>query len=304
MTGGIVTRQYRRYWCYEYRGSYHPRMTKNTRKLPLADWQLEDSKRLKALYSQKRAELGLTQDRIAAELGEGVTQGAVSHFMNGRTALSLKAAAVFAKMLQVPISAFSPALAKEVESLNFSAPAIGPTGAVVHAFIAIAQQTLKDGAVSEKTPLPAGDDDSLQADAYAFIPQYDAKAAAGLGSENPHVEIQSTLAFKRNWLRSKGAKPEHLIVMYADGQSMQPTINHKDVLLVDRSKIEPVDSSVFVLTSREGAIVKRLVQAPLGQWILRSDNSDKDTHGDRFYGASQGNEHRIIGQVIWRGGDL
>nr|WP_252361466.1 helix-turn-helix transcriptional regulator [Pseudomonas asiatica] len=70
-------------------------MTKNSRKVPLADWQVEDSKRLKALYNQKRAELGLTQDRIEAELGDGVTQGAVSHFMNGRTAISLRAASVF-----------------------------------------------------------------------------------------------------------------------------------------------------------------------------------------------------------------
>lgn len=299
MTGGIVTRQYRRYWCFEYRGSYHPRMTKNTRKLPLADWQLEDSKRLKSLYSQRRAELGLTQDRIAAELGEGVTQGAVSHFMNGRTALSLKAAAVFAKMLQVPISAFSPSIAKEVESLSSPLPGAMPVDGS-----RVARHADEVGSGLNPSPLPEGADKPLQGEAYAFIPQYDAKAAAGLGSENPHVEIQSTLAFKRNWLRSKGAKPEHLIVMYADGQSMQPTINHKDVLLVDRSKIEPVDSSVFVLTSTDGAIVKRLVQAPLGQWILRSDNSDKDTHGDRFYGTNQGNEHRIIGQVIWRGGDL
>nr|WP_170976301.1 helix-turn-helix domain-containing protein [Pseudomonas asiatica] len=119
MTGGIVVRQYRRYWCRQYRWSYHSQMTKNSRKVPLADWQVEDSKRLKALYNQKRAELGLTQDRIAAELGDGVTQGAVSHFMNGRTALP-SCGLGFAKALQVPVSAFSPRLAEDLDALLYT----------------------------------------------------------------------------------------------------------------------------------------------------------------------------------------
>lgn len=292
MTAGIVARQYRRYWWNEYRWSYHPRMMKNSRKLPLAEWQIEDSQRLKALYGRKRSELGLTQDRIAADLGEGVTQGAVSHFMNGRTALSLRAAVVFAKALQVPVSEFSPTLADQLEKMRDVPMALaGPEVAA------------KSGVAAE-TPLPDGSDEPELDGSYAFIPQYDAKAAAGLGSENPHVEIRSTLAFKRNWLRSKGVKPEHLIVIYADGQSMQPTINDQDVLLVDRSKVDPVDRSVFVLSSGEGAIVKRLIQSPIGTWTLRSDNEDKDEHPDRYFLRSDGNEHRIIGQVIWRGGDL
>lgn len=267
-------------------------MTKNSRKLPLAEWQIEDSQRLKALYGRKRSELGLTQDRIAADLGEGVTQGAVSHFMNGRTALSLRAAVVFAKALQVPVSDFSPTLADQLEKMRD---------------VPMSSIDSEEGTtlgVSAETPLPNGLDEAELDGSYAYIPQYDAKAAAGLGTENPHVEIRSTLAFKRNWLRSKGVKPEHLIVIYADGQSMQPTINDQDVLLVDRSKVDPVDHSVFVLSSGDGAIVKRLVQSPIGTWTLRSDNEDKNEHPDRYFLLSDGNEHRIIGQVIWRGGDL
>lgn len=272
-------------------------MTKNSRKLPLADWQVEDSKRLKALYTQKRAELGLTQDRIAAELGDGVTQGAVSHFMNGRTALSLRAASVFAKVLQVPVSAFSPKLAEDLDAM-LSLPRVGtppkdwsdPIDPEVPA--------------SAVTPLPEGSDEEELDGRYAYVPQYTAKAAAGLGSENPHVEIRSTLAFKREWLKVKGAKSEQLIVIYAEGDSMWPTINDRDVLLVDRSKVDPIDRQVFVLAGSDGTIVKRLVQGPLGQWILRSDNEDKQRHPDRYYLRSNENEHRIIGQVIWRGGDL
>ena len=73
----------------------------------------------------------------------------------------------------------------------------------------------------------------------------------------------------------------------------------------DKSKIEPADGHVFVLSSTDkGAIVKRLVQSPLGGWIIRSDNEDKEEYGDLLLSRSDVNEHRIIGRVIWRGGDL
>jgi phage repressor protein C with HTH and peptisase S24 domain len=270
-------------------------MIKNSRRLPLADWQLEDSDRLKEIFQRKRSALKLTQEKIASELGDGVTQGAVSHFMNRRTALSLKAAAVFARMLEVPVAEFSPTLAAELEQLSSS---LTPTHDEP-------SRGMGDSKVPANTPFPRGEEAASRLDdRYAFIPQYDAKAAAGLGSENPHVEIRSTLAFKREWLRVKGVNPKHLIVIYAEGQSMWPTINDGDVLLVDRSKVDPVDSQVFVLTGGDGAIVKRLVKAPLDRWMLRSDNDDKDVYPDRYFLRINENEHRIIGQVIWRGGDL
>ena len=221
--------------------------------------------------------------------------------MNGRTALSLRAAVVFAKALQVPVSAFSPRLAGELDLMR-AVPGVG--GAIGLTIDSLAAMGLPRDKASAETPLPEGADEDALDGRYAYIPQYDAKAAAGLGSENPHVEIRSTLAFKREWLKAKGAKPEQLIVIYAEGESMWPTINDGDVLLVDRSWVDPVDGQVFVLAGSDGAIVKRLVQGPLGQWVLRSDNDDKEEYPDRYHLRSNGNEHRIIGKVIWRGGDL
>lgn len=271
-------------------------MTKDSRRLPLAEWQLEDSDRLKEIFQRKRSALKLTQEKIAAELGDGVTQGAVSHFMNRRTALSLKAAAVFARMLEVPVADFSPILAGQLEKLSSS---LTP-----HQDPASPRDVLPD-APAANTPFPVGDDVEAIDEKYAFIPQYDAKAAAGLGSENPHVEVRATLAFKRDWLRMKGVNPKNLIVIYAEGESMWPTINDHDVLLVDRSKVEPTNKDVYVLTSTDnGAIVKRLIRTAIGSWIVRSDNNDDGEYPDRILSRNEINEHRILGRVIWRGGDL
>ncbi|QIU92118.1 LexA family transcriptional regulator [Yokenella regensburgei] len=83
-------------------------------KKSLTTEQLEDAKRLKALYESKKKELKVTQYTIADDLG--ITQGAVGHFMNGRNALNVEVAAGFAKVLNVSVSDFSPSLAAKIAS--------------------------------------------------------------------------------------------------------------------------------------------------------------------------------------------
>lgn len=93
-------------------------MNKTTRKNPLTEEQLHESDRLKALFEGRKKSLGLTQKKIAAQLGSDVTQSAVSHLLNRRTALNLEAAVVFARLLKVPVSEFSERLASDLN--NFS----------------------------------------------------------------------------------------------------------------------------------------------------------------------------------------
>lgn len=77
----------------------------------------EESQRLKAIWNEKKASLGLTQQRIADAIGDGVTQGAVSHYLNGTNTLNLAVAAVFARELRVRIGDFSPRLQREADAI-------------------------------------------------------------------------------------------------------------------------------------------------------------------------------------------
>lgn len=261
-------------------------MKKDSRRLPLSEWQLQDSARLKSLFQAKRGELKLTQEKLAAELGDGVTQGAVSHFMNGRTALSVNAAVVFARSLGVPVSEISPTLAAQIEKMSQALP-----GRDV-------QQPI-DG----RTPPRSFDlkDES----GYAGVMQLTARGSTGGGDDNPHVEIRGVMAFKSAWLRANNLNQKHLDVIYASGNSMEPTINDGDVLLVDESRVEPKDGQIFAMQSEsKGTIVKRLVKSDFDGWIIRSDNQDKARYGDETLRDGEINEVRIIGRVVWRGGML
>lgn len=255
---------------------------------PLSAEQLADAARLKGAYRRAVAKSKaegrrppLNQAEVGALCGWNSGQSAVSQYLGGKLALNLEALIKLSEVLDFEPEDVSPTLGRGItRKTNSTAP--GKTESK-ESFI---QQDERD-------------------ENYAFIPQYTAMAAAGAGHDNPHVEIRSTLAFKREWLAAKGLQPRNLRVIYADGESMWPTISHQDVLLVDSSQVEPVENGVFVIESGiDGTMVKRLVRAPLQQWILRSDNADKTAHPDRFYLHSESNEHQIVARVIWRGGDL
>lgn len=261
-------------------------MKKDSRRLPLSEWQLQDSARLKSLFQAKRGELKLTQEKLAAELGDGVTQGAVSHFMNGRTALSVNAAVVFARALGVPVSDISPTLATQIEKMSQALPG------------KVAQQPTD-------SRIPPRSFDLKDEPGYTGVMQLTARGSTGSGDDNPHVEIRGVMAFKSAWLRANNLNQLHLDVIYANGHSMEPTINDGDVLLIDESKIEPKDGQIFAMQSEsKGTIVKRLVKSDFDGWIIRSDNPDKARYGDETLRDGEINEVRIIGRVVWRGGML
>jgi SOS-response transcriptional repressor LexA len=82
-------------------------------KRELTSEQKHECARLKELFESKKAVLKIGQQELADQLE--ISQGAVSHYLNGRNALNLEAAVGFAKVLRVPISAFSERLAKDLD---------------------------------------------------------------------------------------------------------------------------------------------------------------------------------------------
>lgn len=75
---------------------------------------------LKRIWEEKRQRLDLTQERAAERLG-WTTQGAVSHYLNGRNPLNADAILRFASLLDVDPREIDPAIAEllpRAESLS------------------------------------------------------------------------------------------------------------------------------------------------------------------------------------------
>jgi len=142
-------------------------------------------------------------------------------------------------------------------------------------------------------------------DAYAVISQYTARGECGSGYLNDHVEVKGGLAFKRDWLKRMGAKPENLFVIYAEGDSMEPYIFDGDVVLFDWSDTTPRDRQAYAIRRPDGGIsIKRITQQLSGAWLIRSDNPDKVAYPDEPVTEAVLHDMPILGRVIWRGGAM
>lgn len=142
-------------------------------------------------------------------------------------------------------------------------------------------------------------------DAYALIPQYTARGDCGDGYLNDHVEVKGGLAFKRDWLKRMGSKPEHLFVIYAEGNSMEPYIFDGDVVLFDWTDTLPRDRQAYAIRRPDGGIsIKRIIQQLSGAWLIRSDNPDKTAYPDEPVSETILQEMQILGRIIWRGGSM
>jgi hypothetical protein len=81
----------------------------------LTDEHREESRKLKALWAERKDRVSQAEFGQAYDIG---SQAAVGHFLNGKAAISLKAARGFAKGLGCDIADFSPRLASEAASLG------------------------------------------------------------------------------------------------------------------------------------------------------------------------------------------
>ena len=80
--------------------------------------QLDEARRLKAIYEAKRFGLNLTHDSIAKVMQ--VNQGSISHFLNGRNPLPIERAIQFADLLQCEVSDFSERLAQQAANFGIA----------------------------------------------------------------------------------------------------------------------------------------------------------------------------------------
>lgn len=156
--------------------------------------------------------------------------------------------------------------------------------------------------VGARIIFPGGKDDFSE---YAFIPRVLARPAAGGGSLETSGEIEDCLAFRRKWIRRKtSTRPERLRVMAVAGDSMSPTIEDGDIVLVDEGcqGEELQDGRVYVVRKNEEIYVKRYHKG-VGCLLFMGDNRDKPFLDVRVEPGEE-DGFKVIGRALWAGKEL
>ena len=141
-------------------------------------------------------------------------------------------------------------------------------------------------------------------DEYYYIPAYEIEASAGHGAFTEGATTPAKrLAFRKDWIHDRRLTPASLSAIFTRGDSMEPTIPDGATILVDGSRIEPLDGKIYVIRIDDRLWVKRV------QWILGgglrliSDNriySDIDISKADLEHA----DVQICGQVVYVSYDL
>lgn len=233
----------------------------------------------KALFVSKKNALGLTQASLAE--AADISAAAVAMYLNGTNPLNVKFAAVLSRLLDVPVEKFSKRLAKEINGLTSGAERTNTSSPGATASDIVRQMLEKQGKslpeAARKRLLAAAEADDgggvIELDYYrpgavgdeVWIAHYDVRAAMG-GGQIPHdyPEMFQDVRVSPQHLREMGVEFKehfHLKMVTGWGQSMAPTIKHRDPLLVDVSVREFTGDGIYMFSWEGHLYIKRL------QWI-------------------------------------
>ena len=130
-----------------------------------------------------------------------------------------------------------------------------------------------------------------------LIPKLAVGASAGPGAIPGRKTLAGKIGFDEKWLRKQGLDPSRLSLIQVDGDSMSPTLNHGDDIMVDnRAAVTPVRDGIHVIRLDDVLMVKRLANGPGGRLSVLSDNPAYPGWPD-----VDGAAVTIIGRVVWAG---
>ena len=135
---------------------------------------------------------------------------------------------------------------------------------------------------------------------FVLIPRYDIEVSAGYGRINYEEAPLGHMAFRQEWLQRIRVNQDHLCVFTARGDSMEPTLNDGDIVLVDTRRVDQIrDSGIYVIGygTDDGLRLKRLQRQKDGIMII----SDNSIYSREVLTRAEMPNLRIVGRAVWAG---
>jgi phage repressor protein C with HTH and peptisase S24 domain len=136
---------------------------------------------------------------------------------------------------------------------------------------------------------------------FVLVPGYHISVSTGYGAFNDGALVERHLAFRKKWIDYKNLDKSQLAVVFAKGDSMEPTIHNNNTILVDLSDKKLSEGLIYVVRLGEELYAKRLQQYIDGSVRLISDNKE---YVEQHVQAHELEQLEIIGKVVWIGKDL
>lgn len=130
---------------------------------------------------------------------------------------------------------------------------------------------------------------------FRLVPKLAIEASAGSGALTDNEALAGQVGFDEKWLKKMGCEPSQLSLIRVMGDSMAPTLNDGDDIMVDRGAANrPLRDGIYVIRMDDVLMVKRLARGPAGKVSVLSDNAAYPNWSD-----VDGVEVTIVGRVVW-----
>ncbi len=136
-------------------------------------------------------------------------------------------------------------------------------------------------------------------DKILYIPRYNIEMSAGTGRWQDHAEKIDDIPFTAEFIQRRlgRSSTDGLIMAYAYGDSMEPTIFSGDLLMIDTNK-KSVNSGIYAMAYMDMFYVKRL-DLKLDKIEVISDSREK--YKPFEIEAASIDQFNLVGPVIWTG---
>ncbi|MGF6595104.1 S24 family peptidase [Pseudomonas sp. 2835] len=224
----------------------------------------------------------------------GLDASYLSQILNGHRNLGEKAAANLEEKIGLPSGTLVNPVAPEknappkaglsaIDQLKLSLAKVKGFSSEARDRIVAAAEEPDDGS---STFLPANISSLRPTNEEILIPHYDIRAAMGDGQLPPeYTEVVRNLVVREEILREKGVtytSATALAMINGWGQSMEGTINDKDLVIVDKGVRDFIGEGIYVLTWHQDLYIKRVMRLDEEHYRLISDNQHYENQTARI----------------------
>lgn len=136
---------------------------------------------------------------------------------------------------------------------------------------------------------------------FGLVRLHDVQASAGSGMLALDGPDLRSIAFPKDWLRSEGLTSSNAALIFVEGDSMEPTLHDKSVVMINLNRRTPVQRRIYAFRHDGELFVKRLDLSDDGMIVISSDNPVVPT---RVVTPDGGLDFEVIGEVVWAARDI
>lgn len=133
-----------------------------------------------------------------------------------------------------------------------------------------------------------------------WIDRYEYYFSAGTGMIQWEVREKHALPFDAGFFQKLGSKPQDCKLCIVRGDSMEPFLFNRDLVMIDSSKTAVKDGRVYAVVFEDEALVKKVFKQAGGGLVLHSYNHQH--YPDKQIPADKLEYLKIAGEVIYRSG--